>query len=429
MKPLVSIFLLLWFQAPLALAQWNGPRFGIFTYSENGDGSVTIVRCAQLATGSVVVPAEIEGSPVTRIGESAFNRCERISRIQLPASVTVVESRAFQWCSRVQSIDLPSSLRYIGASAFSNCIRLSSIQLPAGLTTIEEEDAYAKHLFSGCQALTQISVEPGGTHYASVDGVLFDATETRLLSYPLGRHGPYQVPASATSIASSAFLRCHNLTEIIFPDSLAEIGDWAFSDCSSLTAVTFPDSMAKIGKRAFESCTSLREINPPHGASIDYVHTFIDCPSLTVVTIPSGKLTSTFSGCTALTDVGLGEGVTTLDGSTFWRCTALSEIHIPSGVTRIDGKAFQMCRNMQRISVDPGNEHFVSIEGVLFDASVTTLIYYPTGRQGPYRIPDQVQFIGDYAFAHCEGLTDVIYPGNLTPSEDSLSFSAGAFAK
>ena len=58
-------------------------------------------------------------------------------------------------------------------------------------------------------------------------------------------------------------------------------------------------------------------------------------------------------------------------------------------VWRVSGGAFFRCKNLENIFVDPDNEYFSSIDGVLFDKEGTTLISYPSSRkQKEYHIPE-----------------------------------------
>src|SRR5262249_1321493 len=96
--------------------------------------------------------------------------------------------------------------------------------------------------------------------YSSVDGVLFDKSQTTLIQYPEGKTGRYAVPNSVTSIWSAAFSGCSSLTSVTIPNSVTSIGLQAFSGCSSLTSVTIPNSVTRIWDGAFSGCTSLKGV-------------------------------------------------------------------------------------------------------------------------------------------------------------------------
>ena len=93
--------------------------------------------------------------------------------------------------------------------------------------------------------------------YSSVDGVLFNKSQTTLIQCPGGKAGSYTIPDSVTSIGDYAFASCTSLTSVTIPNSVTSIGDCAFYDCTSLTSVTIPNSVTSIGDWAFDYCTSL----------------------------------------------------------------------------------------------------------------------------------------------------------------------------
>jgi hypothetical protein len=65
----------------------------------------------------VTIPDEIEGRPVTAIGESAFYHANNITEIKLPATVTSIGDWAFAGCTSLVNIDLPDTLTSLANSA------------------------------------------------------------------------------------------------------------------------------------------------------------------------------------------------------------------------------------------------------------------------------------------------------------------------
>ena len=63
-----------------------------------------------------------------------------------------------------------------------------------------------------------------------------------------------------TSIGSTMFEYCVNLTFFEIPNSVTSIGDYAFYGCTSLKSVTIPNGVNSIGTYAFEDCTSLTSV-------------------------------------------------------------------------------------------------------------------------------------------------------------------------
>ena len=75
---------------------------------EIADGLVTITDCDGAAEGEMVIPDEIDGLPVTRIGERAFEGCSSLTSIIIPEGITSLEWLAFQACSSLTSISVIS---------------------------------------------------------------------------------------------------------------------------------------------------------------------------------------------------------------------------------------------------------------------------------------------------------------------------------
>ena len=116
-----------------------------------------------------------------------------------------------------------------------------------------------------------------------------------------------------------------------------------------------------------------------------------------------------------LWQVVMGSPISTIVGH-----TNLSELTIPSSVTNVSDQAFAYCSGLTNITVDPANNLFSSIEGVLFSKNQDTIIAYPQGKAAVfYAIPQSVTTIGNSAFSWSFGLSRVVMGNGITIIGDS----------
>jgi hypothetical protein len=184
-----------------------------------------------------------------------------------------------------------------------------------------------------------------------------------------------------TDIGTNAFQNS-GLTSVTIPDSVTNIGSGAFETSESLTNVTFGDSVISIGDYAFYGCQALTNVTMAEGlASIG---------------------SFAFSGWVVVLVLGDGPGP-----------CALTSITIPSSVTNIGIGAFEGCANLTAISVASNNPAYSSLNGVLFNKTLTTLVAFPAGLAGNYTIPSGVRSIASYAFGG-RSLTSITMPASVT---------------
>lgn len=157
--------------------------------------------------------------PVTKIGYSAFSRCNTLQTIVIPDSVISIGSYAFTYCTSLTTITIPDSVISIGENAFFSCERLTSITIPNGITSIDIG------VFENCTSLTSITI-----------------------------------PDSVTSIGQSAFYGCNSLTSITIPNSVKRIDIGVFERCTSLISITIPFSVRDIEYNVFKDCNQLSEV-------------------------------------------------------------------------------------------------------------------------------------------------------------------------
>ena len=385
----------------------------------------------------------------------------------IPDGVTLINSYAFYDCTSLKEVTIPNSVTEIEVDAFSGRTSLKEVTIPDSVTEI------SNNAFDDCTSLTAINVDENNTKYKSVDGVLFSKDMKTLWIYPAGKtNTSYTIPDGVTEISDSAFRGRTSLTKVTIPDSVTKIDRYAFEGCTSLKEVTIPDSVTEISNNAFDDCTSLTAITIPDSVTKIDRYAFEGCTSLKKVTIPDSvtEISDTaFRGCTSLTAINVDEynmdyisvdgvlfhlwkgqclaypagktntsytipnsvtwtddfdsftgSVTEISDYAFSGCTSLKEVTIPDSVTEISNNAFDDCTSLTAINVDENNTKYKSVDGVLFNKDMTTLILYPNAKiNASYAIPNSVTEIEVDAFSGCTSLTKVTVPDSMTGIGDS----------
>jgi hypothetical protein len=88
-----------------------------FEWTTN-NGTITITRYTGPG-GDVVIPATINGMPVTRIGNVAFFICTSLTSVTIPDSVTSIGDHAFGWCISLTRVVIGARVTDIEDMAFT----------------------------------------------------------------------------------------------------------------------------------------------------------------------------------------------------------------------------------------------------------------------------------------------------------------------
>lgn len=91
------------------------------------DPDTGCVVAADLSVRNAVIPAEINGIPVTSIGQRAFMEHANLQSAVLPNGLTTIEAWAFWDCDSLQSVYLPDTLTGIAYRAFDRCWELTDV--------------------------------------------------------------------------------------------------------------------------------------------------------------------------------------------------------------------------------------------------------------------------------------------------------------
>ena len=89
-----------------------------------GDGGYTVTGIKGQPS-RLILPEQIEGRPICRIGKKAFLGQKKLVEVTLSASVTELEDWAFAHCAALRRIVLPTALCRVGKGVFKDCKALS----------------------------------------------------------------------------------------------------------------------------------------------------------------------------------------------------------------------------------------------------------------------------------------------------------------
>ena len=390
---------------------------------------------------------------VVKYWNEAFYYCYGLRSVTFGenSQLTSIGDGAFNWCESLESITIPASVTSIGEWAFVECYRLvevwnlSKLNITAG----SEDNGYVGYYAK------RVETEPSESYvYTDENGyvIYYDGKVKALINYT-GNETKLTIPDDITELNCFALSDCYNITSVTFGENsqLTSIGDGAFNWCESLESITIPDSVTSIGEGAFCCCAKLTSITIPDGVKSIGNHAFAGCSALESITIPDSVLNigdSAFAECTALESIEntqnilcigsyafehcnnlktftIPYGVTTIEDGTFFCCTNMQTITIPETVTSIGQSAFEGCNNLKSISIPNsvtsiGNKAFYEckkLENIIIPDGVTFIRFDTFNGCESLEwvsLPESVYYIDQFAFKNCSSLKSIIIPSAVT---------------
>lgn len=387
------------------------------------------------------------GSKVTFLYNHLFHNCDKVTTIDIPASIANIYGNAFDDCSSLTATtfhDATDHTLALGDYAFRNCAALPEVTFPQQLVSIGNY-TYAQcpllktlsfpamlgsignYAFAECIGLTQLTFEDSGQSVKLGYGARSNSGTSYLDNIPLfgntnltylyiGRDINY---TADERYGYSPFYNQPFLTDVRFSQSgtVTCCKDYLLYKVNNCKTLTLPENLTSIGNGTFRGMTALESIVIPNAVTEMGTYAFADDTSL-----KSAKLSTSCPW--------LKEGL-------FSECNALQSITIPSVVTKMDGKIFTNCKSLTSITFEDGTDliemGYGASEkdfGLFRDCPLETLnlgrwLSYNTevASRSPFysistlknlKIGTNVKVIDKYMFSYCKGLEEVTLPDNIT---------------
>ncbi len=345
---------------------------------------------------------------------------------------------------------IPSSVKIIRERAFSNCSAITKITLPAGITLVEPGfAAYA-------QGIMEIAIAGTGAndYYKVVNNTLYSADGKILVYSPANRTDStsIEVPTGVTQIADYAFY-CNKFVEsITLPNTVTSLGKESFREVYKLSEFVMPNSVLTMGEDCFSGCTYMTNFTIGTGLTRLPRYSLSET-GLTQINIPSNIVTiddSVFYNCTKLATINFAEGLEEIGAAAFYisaytgdeeiavaQAGSIRTLDFPLSLKKIGSRAFanqtkltsvkfgniqemgtavfDSASSLSRISKKTGATTIeIDDASVLYTADHKKLLFAITnGLVGELTMNSATEEIAPYAFYGCKEITKITLPSGL----------------
>ncbi len=327
--------------------------------------------------------SEVTITVQTSLPIAAFNNCNMLQSITLPATMDEIGAYAFQNCTILSKINsdtkgvfnVSAAISKINDYSFHNCSLVEILKISNSVTSI------GKYAFAGCVMNSKFN--------SSNDAEMM-------------------IPNSCIMIDAFAFEGMALITNVVVPDSVETIENGAFKGFDSLESITIPFVGEKDGAAghnavfgyifgysySFDYDGSVKAdeydtdygwfLNKNYGVKDGGVNQYNDCPN--------GYGTSCPHRYWYYIPAGLSEVTITVQTSlpiaAFNNCNMLQSITLPATMDEIGAYAFQNCTATANYLIIP------SISSAWNGTSIATTYHGGTGTQSnPYQIFSAKEFI------------------------------------
>lgn len=455
-------------------SHWSlpNPEAAILAYDVDG-----VVKGIYVPDGhndaTVNIPPQIAGIPITAIENSTESNNDgnhdKVTEVILPDSIKAIKKNAFTKFTSLSRLNIPAGVTLIEEAAFSETA-LTSVTIPDGITDIP------KNAFNICASLTSVRLPDG----------LLSIREGAFAS--CNRLEELTIPESVVIIEDIAFTGCQSLKKLVIPFGVGDpIAPGTFAGCSSLEVLEIPshcftDALAQtlssarttviiydlidgvykitaavLGKEErWDNDNLIRyPVDPNHEHCFNSKRKCVLCGrqggkcgdtaswvfkdnEYTIVVSGTGTMWDMIEGDLHYDEmwstlknivqrVEIESGIESIGANAFANCPELNTVSVPATVRSIGRNAFGKSGKLDTVSIadgsaltEIGDEAFIdctAMENIALPKSLSSVgskaFMGCTGLKG-ISIPDNVTFIGANAFSNCTRLAFANLPASLT---------------
>ncbi|MCD8090748.1 MAG: leucine-rich repeat domain-containing protein [Clostridiales bacterium] len=367
---------------------------------------------------------------IETIGEGMFMNCSSLKTIDLPDSVTAVESYAFKNCASLAEMTLGDNVLTIGKGAFSGCSGLNTLSVPfVGETSTT--NTYLGYIFGGDSYSNNASYVPSSLENIKVTGALYTLASNALYGCTMVKNAEI----NNMVVSNNAFRYCTSLEGVTFTHRVLSITT-PFGNCGTeftiygydlSAAYTYAnnnsytfESLGEIPEEIFKTGTCGYDISwtlyydntlvldgtgsMPNLANSEYgwyaYRSYIKHVEIKEGINSIG--TYAFSTHTALVSAEISDTVKSIGNYAFNGCTSLNNAVIPDSVTGLGNYAFAGCTSLSDITLGSG---LTSLGTYVFSGD-TALI--------EISLPEGITSVPNYAFNSCTKLEEISFAGEVT---------------
>ena len=362
----------------------------------------------------------LNAEDLTEIGRYAFYGCTSLTAFNAPRKLDTIGSNAFCGCTSLEKLVLNSEITTIGSNAFSGCTKLSG-----SITISENCTSVGYDAFYGCSSLNHVFLlcdesAIGSDAFYGVNAIFHGKAEDGIDTWCEENNKEF--------VSVDGTFRVHFYTTLRSNSSVdPEIKDETLVDDVYLTTGTYiTEPTITMDGYVLEGWYT----DPDFTTKWDFARDKVEYVDITLYAnwveesavftyyVEAGNayiseyngtdenviIPSTLGGCDV---VGIAAGA-------FTSVDSVKSVAVPASVSVIEANAFNDCLNLYTITFPNGNANYCIVNGVLYSADMTELIYAAEARTfTKYVVPDGVERIYSGAFKNHGNLTSVEIPESV----------------